>query len=468
MTYSIEIFKTGTHTANNGVTRTYDMNDLQEVVDTYDPSYFKAPLIFNYFSDDPHSTLGYDDRAIEKSPFAFGYPEALKISGDRLVAEFNKISPEFVQWNKDGKILSVSASLYPENYSHNPYGDKLSLRHIAALGTEPPAVKGLTPLSLNEEPEGKWALSLNEFSEEAIADDEESLNHAMIETDYSWQTLKSLFQRLREKLIADKGIDEADKLYPQFMIDALMPKESDNNEDEEEDDSLDEETLNRVNMLSSQVSNINNRLDGLFHLIMNQPQPVVSSMSSYQEQNIETQPIEETITMSEELAPHPVAETQEYLDLKARIAQLEADNKSKDRAARVKDLVMFAEKQSSSEERKILPTHFDNELNIMIALMDREQQGSQTVSFAEGDTKLELSPLEAYKKIIVSRSPLWDNTVLPTKPEDAPDNFSEANNGKMMAERAKVYRKMMKDKGINKTLSECINDVAAGKDKDMM
>ena len=459
MTYSIEIFKTGCHTANNGVTRTYDLSDLQEVAETYDPTYYKAPLIFNYFADDPHSTLGYDDREIEKSPFAFGTPERVEVSGDRLVAHFDKISPEFVQWNRDGKILSVSASLYPENYSHNPYGDKLSLRHIAALGTEPPAVKGLTPLSLNEELEGNWALSLSEFSEEAIADDEKSLNHAMIETDYSWQTLKNLFQRLREKLIADKGIDEADKLYPQFMIDALMPKDSDDEGDDDEDDDLDQETLDRVNILSSQVSNINSRLDGLFQLIMNQPQP---SMSSYQESKIET-PIEKsTINMSEELTPTTPVETQEYQDLKARIAQLEVENKSKDRAARVKDLVSFAERHASADERKILPAQLENEIAIMVALMDRENETQQTVSFSEGDSQLELSPLKAYQRMIEVRSPLWDNTPLPTEPKDVPQQFSE----KDISNKARAYKKKMKDAGKEMSMSACIDAVMKGEDKE--
>ena len=463
MTYSIEIFKTGCHTANNGVTRTYDLSDLQEVAETYDPTYYKAPLIFNYFADDPHSTLGYDDREIEKSPFAFGTPERVEVNGDRLVAHFDKISPEFVQWNRDGKILSVSASLYPENYSHNPYGDKLSLRHIAALGTEPPAVKGLTPLSLNEELEGNWALSLSEFSEEAIADDKESLNHAMIETDYSWQTLKNLFQRLREKLIADKGIDEADKLYPQFMIDALMPKDSDDeddDDDEDDNDDLDQETLDRVNILSSQVSNINSRLDGLFQLIMNQPQP---SMSSYQEPKLEI-PIEKpTINMSEELAPSTPVETQEYKDLKARIAQLEAENKSKDRTARVKEIASFAERQASAEERKILPANLNNEIAFMVALMDREEQNMQTVSFAEGDLQQELSPLKAYQKMVEMRSPVWDNTPLPTDPKDAPDDFSEP---KKISDRATMYQKKMKAAGKTMSFIACIDAVTNGEDKE--
>jgi len=140
----IEIIRTGTHTSSNGITVSFNRSDLEEIAATYDPSHFQAPLIIS------HDTKGMGDRQLAHSEFAYGAPKALKVVGDRLRAVFEKISPEFVQWVRDGKLLSVSSSIYLRGSPTNPTPGKLSLRHIAGLGKSPPAIKGMSPLSLSE------------------------------------------------------------------------------------------------------------------------------------------------------------------------------------------------------------------------------------------------------------------------------------------------------------------------------
>ncbi len=140
----IEILRTGTYTSNSGVSMTFKRGDLEEIASTYNPANFKAPLIIS------HDTKGLSDKELGNSEFAFGAPKALKVVGDRLKAVFDHIAPEFVQWVRDKKLLSISPSIYLPTSPSNPTPGRLSLRHIAALGKSPPAIKGMEPLSLTE------------------------------------------------------------------------------------------------------------------------------------------------------------------------------------------------------------------------------------------------------------------------------------------------------------------------------
>jgi hypothetical protein len=154
----IEILRAGRWVSANG--SPVDISDevLDQVVESYDPENFKAPLIVS------HSTGGEDDKSLAETELAYGFPSKLKKVGDRVRAVFDNIAPQFTQWNRDGQLLSVSSSLYPPVAASNPTPGKWSLRHIAGLGINPPAIKGLAPLALNEDPSGDdWAYNLNEF-----------------------------------------------------------------------------------------------------------------------------------------------------------------------------------------------------------------------------------------------------------------------------------------------------------------
>jgi hypothetical protein len=165
-TKEIEIIRTGTHTSANGITVSFDRTDLEEIAANYNPSHFQAPLIIS------HDTLGIPDRQLAHSEFAYGAPKALKVVGDRLRAVFDKVAPEFVQWVRDGKLLSVSSSVYLRNSPTNPTPGKLALRHIAGLGSSPPAIKGMEPLSLAELNFDEVEDGLVTFSEPVVSHDE--------------------------------------------------------------------------------------------------------------------------------------------------------------------------------------------------------------------------------------------------------------------------------------------------------
>jgi DNA-binding phage protein len=136
----VEIFKAGDHVARNGMQREYSAAELEQVANSYDPAVYRAPLIVE------HRTNGVADGEIHKMPWCFGVPSALEVVGDTIKAGFAKIAPEFLEWVENGNLIDVSAGLYPPDDFRNPSPGQWSLRHIAALGSQPPAVKGLQGL----------------------------------------------------------------------------------------------------------------------------------------------------------------------------------------------------------------------------------------------------------------------------------------------------------------------------------
>lgn len=136
----VEIFKAGDHVARNGMQREYSAAELEQVANSYDPAVYRAPLIVE------HRTNGVADGEIHKMPWCFGVPSALEVVGSTIKAGFAKIAPEFLEWVENGNLIDVSAGLYPPDDFRNPSPGQWSLRHIAALGSQPPSVKGLAGL----------------------------------------------------------------------------------------------------------------------------------------------------------------------------------------------------------------------------------------------------------------------------------------------------------------------------------
>jgi len=122
----IEVFKTGTHTSGNGVTKTYQDEDLDNMAKLYnDQKDHTAPLVLGHpATDDP----------------AYGWVKELKKAGDKLLAYVDEVSDDIVKAVKDGAYKKVSIALYPDGL----------LRHIGLLGATPPAVKGLGAVQFAE------------------------------------------------------------------------------------------------------------------------------------------------------------------------------------------------------------------------------------------------------------------------------------------------------------------------------
>jgi hypothetical protein len=135
-TKQIHVFKAGDQTSAQGIQRTFSPDDLQQVVDNYDPSVHEAPLVIGHQGDND-------------SVPAYGWIKGFNRKGDNLYAEvaFTDTAKNLV---KDGHYRKCSISFYSPDSQINPHKGQWSARHLALLGAAPPAVKGLEPFNFAE------------------------------------------------------------------------------------------------------------------------------------------------------------------------------------------------------------------------------------------------------------------------------------------------------------------------------
>lgn len=123
----IEIFRGGKQIDSKG--REHDGNALiDRAVDNFDAKTHEPPLVVGH----PQNNAP-----------AFGWVQGLKKSGDRLLAKFKDVVPEFEVAARQGLYKKRSASFYPDG----------RLRHVGFLGAAPPAVKGLADLKFEDDAE---------------------------------------------------------------------------------------------------------------------------------------------------------------------------------------------------------------------------------------------------------------------------------------------------------------------------
>jgi hypothetical protein len=179
----IEIFKAGSFVAMNGQRYTFTAQHVQELADTYNPSFADAPLVVGH----PKLT----------SP-RFGRAGRLFINdAGVLCAEADEVVPEFAEAVNARLYPKVSASIYLPDAPGNPTPGKHYLRHIGFLGGAAPAVKGLKSVEFAADEAG-----ILDFSYEA-------------------RTIVSIFRRLRDWLVDKDGLDAAQKIIPDYQLDNL-------------------------------------------------------------------------------------------------------------------------------------------------------------------------------------------------------------------------------------------------------
>ena len=139
MIKEVHIFKAGTQTSAQGVTREFTTKDLSEIASSYNPDVHEAPI-----------RIGHEDN--DKVP-SWGWVKGVKVKGDQLFAEidFSPLAEDYIQ---NGLYKKVSASFYSPESKINPEPGKWSLRHVALLGAQPPAVKGLKGFAYEESDDG--------------------------------------------------------------------------------------------------------------------------------------------------------------------------------------------------------------------------------------------------------------------------------------------------------------------------
>jgi hypothetical protein len=317
MKKQIQIFKPGKHTASSGVALSFTEADLKASASAYDPAKHEAPIVVGHPSHD--------------AP-AYGWVKSLSYA-DGLDAEPQQVDPAFAEMVDRGAFKKISASFYSPDSPNNPVPGVYYLRHVGFLGAQPPAVKGLRNPEFKDTETG-----VVEF------------------TDYDDVVNASLWRRMRDWLIGEKGLAVADNILPDYSISTLETAAQ-----QEDDD---------------------------------QPNAGVGASTSYSEKG------------SDQVTPEQAAAlTAENTKLKTEITTLQTDNAKfkKDAAdfteaqARVKvekahtDNVAFAE--GLVKAGKLLPAVKGQ----IVALMDNLAAQEVSVEFGEGDAKKSSTALELYK-----------------------------------------------------------------------
>lgn len=179
----IHIFRAGTHTDMHGRRINFSDADLNEIAQNYNPALHEAPVVIGHPKTDAPS---------------YAWVSGIKKDRDGLKAEPRDIDPQFAELVKNRRYSKVSASFYCPDSPGNPTPGKYYLRHVGFLGAQPPAIKGLKPVAFAEDEEG-----VVEFA------------------DWSLQTTASLFSRIRDFIISQFGLEKADSVVPDYMIDSL-------------------------------------------------------------------------------------------------------------------------------------------------------------------------------------------------------------------------------------------------------
>ena len=130
----ITIFRTGTFTSVEGRVVSFSADDLDAIVESYEPDSDPAPFVVG------HPTMD--------AP-AYGWAGGLLTDGEKLMAMPDRVDASFAELVNAGRFSKISASFYPPENPNNPKPGSWYLRHVGFLGAAAPAVKGLGTVSLS-------------------------------------------------------------------------------------------------------------------------------------------------------------------------------------------------------------------------------------------------------------------------------------------------------------------------------
>lgn len=171
-----KVFNTGLHTDSNGNQKNWTTDDLDRIVASLNPSYHEPPVVIGHPSDN--------------AP-AWGWVEAAKRVGADLYLKYKDVQPEFKEWVARKLYKKRSISVYPDG----------SLRHIAFLGGVPPAIKGLPDYAFADS--GRGQAVTYEFG------------------DWTDEVKVSLWRKLKNYIIGEKGADVAEQVIPEYEMSVL-------------------------------------------------------------------------------------------------------------------------------------------------------------------------------------------------------------------------------------------------------
>lgn len=363
---TLAVFAPGTHTAMDGRTITFTPEDCIDLANSYDPSVSEAPFVIG------HPSL--------TAP-AYGWAERLEYRDGIVYAAPRQVNPAFAEAFNAGSYKKRSLSIYQPDSPGNPKPGHFYARHVGFLGAVPPGVKGL--------PDAQFA--------------EVSSDNGPLEFALPWEAdnLASLFQSIRDWVIQETTIEQADSIIPQWRIQSILDSATDERKS-------------------------------------------ISPLAYAEETNVD--PNKKTPSTAADFAEREAA-------LAAREAKLAADEEVvRTRQLEEKRTATVAFANGLVKGGSILPRQ---KTAIVEVLMNLSQE---PLSFSEGETTISQSP-EALLREILSTKPAVVNFSEKTGTADDPVDFADAS---ALATAAQNYQAEQAKQGRTISMTDAVNHVKKG------
>lgn len=364
---TLAVFAPGTHTAMDGRTITFTPENCIDLANSYDPSVSEAPFVIG------HPSL--------TAP-AYGWAERLEFRDGIVYAAPRQVNPAFAEAFNAGSYKKRSLSIYQPDSPGNPKPGHFYARHVGFLGAVPPGVKGL--------PDAQFA--------------EASGDNGPLEFALPWEAdnLASLFQSIRDWVIQEKDIEQADSIIPQWRIQSILDSATDDRKSS------------------------------------------ISPLAYAEENNVD--PNQTTTVTAEELARRQAALDER--ENKLRVAE-EAAIKQKALERRTA-IVGFAD--GLVKAGNVLPRHKSSIVEVLVNL------SQEPLSFSEGDTTVSKTPEELLREILSTKPRAIDFSEK-TGTADDPVDFADAS---ALATAAQNYQAEQAEKGRTISMTDAVNHVKKG------
>ncbi|EDD2459378.1 hypothetical protein OJ660_001975 [Salmonella enterica] len=365
---TLAVFAPGTHTAMDGRTITFTPEDCIDLASSYDPSVSEAPFVIG------HPSL--------TAP-AYGWAERLEYRDGIVYAAPRQVNPAFAEAFNAGSYKKRSLSIYQPDSPGNPKPGHFYARHVGFLGAVPPGVKGL--------PDAQFA--------------EVSGDNAPLEFALPWEAenLASLFQSVRDWVIQETSIEQADSIIPQWRIQSI----------------LDSATEDR--------------------------QSSISPLACAEENNVD--PNQKTTVTAEELARRETA----LAEREDKLRRDEEAAKLRDAKVRREAVVSYAD--GLVKAGSILPRQKNTVVEVLLSL------DTTPLSFADGDTTVNKTPEELLRDVLSQKPKVMDFSEKTPPAEGDTLDFADAS---ALATAAQNWQAEQAKQGRTVSMTEAVNHVKKG------
>ncbi|WP_113632168.1 hypothetical protein DUT67_14815 [Pectobacterium peruviense] len=343
-TATLAVFAPGTHTAVDGRTVTFTLDNCIDLASSYDPALSEAPFVIG------HPSL--------TAP-AYGWAKRLEVRDGLVYAEPKQVNPAFAEAFNAGSYKKRSLSIYLPDTPNNPKPGHYYARHVGFLGAVPPAIKGLPDVQFSE-----------------ASGDNAPLEFAL---PFETELLADLLRGVRDYLVEKEGSERADQILPQWRI-----------------KSLEEMATKANNSVIPQLAYAEEHpVDEKEQALAKREEDLAKREAALalKEKNPSTAT---TTTPADELAKREA-------DLQAREAKIAAQEKANAEAGKKQrrdDITSFAD--SLVTAGKILPRQKNSLVEVLFSL------GNEPISFADGSASVSEKPEVLLRKLLEEKPNVMD------------------------------------------------------------